>query len=523
MATIPSTESNKQDGPQRLEALWARFGVELILAGVVLLGALIYCGVTLVMYDHLAFPLDDSWIHLVIARGIAREGALVYNPGEPTNGSTAPLWSLLLSVGYLLKIDFLAWDYGLGLLFAWLSGVFIYRLGKKFLLNGGLETRPTIPMALIAAVLSSIEWHVAWCGLAGMETTLFIFLSVYLLYSHLRGFDGSFLGMLALGGLGALLVLTRPEGLGLVGLVALDGVLRQKTWRARVLYVVGWAVPFLLVLGPNVLYNVGVTGQPLPATFYAKAAEFVDPTERTLLHVARNWLLLLFWTAALGPQLLLLPGIVYGIYLGVRRRQRLVLLILGWIALLLGAYALHLPLMSHHGRYYVPLFPLLILIGVWGVREVTPVMRRFKLLRRMYALAVAAGFVILWLNGAVVYAKDVRLIDDEWLPVSFWLRDNTAPDALVAAHDIGALGYFAERRIIDMAGLVTPGAIPHIGDEASMREYLRQEGVDYFVTYPQWYPKLIRDPAFELVFEGTSPYLRQQFGHNLQVYRTHWE
>jgi len=216
------------------------------------------------------------------------------------------------------------------------------------------------------------------------------------------------------------------------------------------------------------------------------------------------------------------PGIVYGVYLGMRQRQRLVLLILGWIALLLGAYALHLPLMSHHGRYYVPLFPLLILIGVWGARELGRSYRKFELLQRIYMLAVAAGFVILWLNGAVVYARDVRLIDDEWLPVSFWLRDNTAPDALVAAHDIGALGYFAERRIIDMAGLVTPGAIPYIGDETSMREYLRREGVDYLVTYPQWYPNLIRDPAFELVFEGTSLYLRRQFGHNLQVYRAHW-
>jgi len=274
--------------------LWTRFHVELTLAGVVLLGALIYFSVTCVMYDRLAFPLDDSWIHLVIARGIAREGALVYNPGEPTNGSTAPLWTLLLSLGYVLKIDFLVWDYGLGLLFAWLSGVVIYRLGRRFLAD---DRR----VMLIAAALSLIEWHIVWCSLAGMETTLFIFLSVYLLHGHLRGFGESFWGTLALGGLGALLVLTRPEGLGLVGLVALDGVLRQKTWRARALYVAGWAVPFLLVVGPNVLYNVGVTGQPLPATFYAKAAEFVDPAERTVFRVARNWLLLISWTVVLGP------------------------------------------------------------------------------------------------------------------------------------------------------------------------------------------------------------------------------
>ena len=66
MITIPSTESNNR--PQRLKALWARFGVELTLAGVVLLGALIYFGVTLAMYGRLAFPLDDSWIQALPAK-----------------------------------------------------------------------------------------------------------------------------------------------------------------------------------------------------------------------------------------------------------------------------------------------------------------------------------------------------------------------------------------------------------------------------------------------------------------------
>ncbi len=495
-----------------------RFRAELILAAIVALGAAIYLIATLAMYDHLAFPLDDSWIHLVIARNIAQHGEFAYNAGEPTNGSTAPLWTLLLSLGYLFGVEFRVWSYGLGLFFAWAFGVVLYRLGAAYLIR---DRR----VALVAAGLALLEWHVLWCGLAAMETTLFIFLSLYLLYCHLRG-----VGALAVGGLGALLVLTRPEGLALLGLVALDGVVRQRGWGRRVRYTLAFALPFALLIGPLILYNLGVSGQPLPATFYAKTVEFVDPAGRTLFGVIGNWLLLVFWSIVLGPQLLLLPGIVYGVTRIIRdllartheARRRFGLLLLGWWALLLSAYAFQLPLMSHHGRYYVPLFPLLILLGVWGLWELDKIYRRFRLLKRVYVLLTALAFTVLWLNGALVYAKDVRLIDDEWIPLSTWLRDHTPPDALVAAHDIGALGYFSQRRIIDMAGLVTPGAIPYIGDQEGMRAYLAAQGVDYVVTFPLWYPEMIRDPALELVYQGSSPYLRASFEHNLQVYKAHW-
>ena len=38
-------------------------------------------------------PLDDAWIHFQFARNLARGDGLSFNPGEPTSGSTAPLWS----------------------------------------------------------------------------------------------------------------------------------------------------------------------------------------------------------------------------------------------------------------------------------------------------------------------------------------------------------------------------------------------------------------------------------------------
>ncbi len=68
----------------------------------------------------------------------------------------------------------------------------------------------------------------------------------------------------------------------------------------------------------------------------------------------------------------------------------------------------------------------------------------------------------------------------------------------MAAHDIGAMGYFSGHEIIDLAGLVNPEVIPFIRDEGKLEEYLNSVGVDYLVTFPGWYPQLTenRQPVY---------------------------
>jgi hypothetical protein len=63
----------------------------------------------------LGFPLDDAWIHQVYARNLATRGELAFFAGQPSAGSTSPLWTILLSPGYLLPVDFRAWTLFLGI------------------------------------------------------------------------------------------------------------------------------------------------------------------------------------------------------------------------------------------------------------------------------------------------------------------------------------------------------------------------------------------------------------------------
>jgi hypothetical protein len=98
-----------------------------------------------------------------------------------------------------------------------------------------------------------------------------------------------------------------------------------------------------------------------------------------------------------------------------------------------------------------------------------------------------------------------------------WVAESTEPDALVAAHDIGALGYFGNRKLIDLAGLVSPEVIPFIRDEGAIAAYLNEHEADYLVTFPGWYPKLVQ--LSEPIYQSQGVFSPLQGGENMVIYR----
>jgi hypothetical protein len=98
-----------------------------------------------------------------------------------------------------------------------------------------------------------------------------------------------------------------------------------------------------------------------------------------------------------------------------------------------------------------------------------------------------------------------------------WIAENIPAGATVAAHDIGALGYFDNHPLIDLAGLITPQVIPFIRDETRLTTYLNENGADYLVVFPWFYPKIV--PDLEIVFVTNSPFTLALGEQNMAVYR----
>src|SRR5512139_1211356 len=85
----------------------------LALGAAAIFGAAIYLFASSLIY-HPGFPLDDSWIHQTYARNLALHGQWAFRPNMPSAGSTAPLWSALLAIGYWLGLAPYIWTFLLG-------------------------------------------------------------------------------------------------------------------------------------------------------------------------------------------------------------------------------------------------------------------------------------------------------------------------------------------------------------------------------------------------------------------------
>jgi len=281
-------------------------------------------------------------------------------------------------------------------------------------------------------------------------------------------------------------------------------------------------VIFLPYLG----LNYALAGSIWPNTFYAKQAEYA---------VLRQWpLIQRIWVVCLQPlvgaQALLLPGLGVTVWQEVRARRWGHVLPLLWVGAFLAAYVLRLPATYQHGRYLMPVIPVLLGLGIGGtahwlrLKVVSGIGQAELSLPRLVSRAWLLAFVVVamafWGLGARAYQSDVQIIESEMVQTAKWINQNTPSDALIAAHDIGALGYFGGRRILDMAGLISPDVIPLMGNEAGLREWLLASRATYLVIAPGWdYPGLVKSLSLTRVWSTNAPYSPAAGGENMVVYR----
>ena len=496
---------------------------------VVLVASALYVGGT-VRCEGLGFPLDDGWIHQTYARNLAQTGQLAYVPGLVSTGSTSPLWTLLLAVGHLLHVPPTLWAYMLGgaswLLVAWTATALARRLFP--------EQQTAAPWVGLACLL---EWHLAWAAFSGMETVLFAWLCLLLIERYAARAHPFLLGVI-----GGVTLLARPEGVVLAGLLVTVLVLdrrwfqgkRDGIWsRGLVVILADVAAGLAALIVPYVVFNLIVSGQLFPNTFYAKQAEYEVYLAKPLLE--RLWRVL--YSPQIGAQALLLPFFVWLVVdslselvrgewrVGGRTETRvsplLRMLPAVWWAAYFCIYALRMPVNYQHGRYLMPTIPFALLYGVVGLaRRLRPRSPRLpvRLFSRVMPLAVGCLFAAFFFLGARAYADDVCIINGEMVDVAHWLNESTPPGALIAAHDIGAIGYFGHRPLLDLAGLITPQVIPFIRDEARLLQFVLAQEADYLVTFPSWYPDMTSDERLVLVYETGYALTREKGADNMAVY-----
>ena len=469
------------------------------------------------------FPLDDAWIHQTYARNLIREGQLSYLPGVSSAGSTAPLWTLLLALGYLLRLPYLMWAYLLG------------GLSLLWLAWGGMRLQqlvwPDVAWpAWVTGLALIFTWPLVWAAASGMETAFFMALGVQTLVAY---YDEK--PMWQVGLLGGLLILTRPDGLVLLFLIGMALLLSSgKPIPERVKAGMVFGGTAVLVLLPYFFFNWQVSNTIWPNTLYAKQAEYTVLLATPIWQRLAELLLVSAGgvTTGLGmssAHLLLLPGIVVAGLQTVRqdwgqRRLWQTLLPL-WAGGHVFLYAWRLPVTYQHGRYLLTAVPLWVLLGLvgwyWLGKRATAWQERVgRLGQQVLGLSFLLILLFFWLLGGTAYANDVAFIENEMVATARWLAENTAEDDLIAAHDIGALGYFAERPLLDLAGLISPEVIPYLNDEARLAEHIKGSQAAYLVTAPGWpYLMIIEATSAQQRFNSNYEWTQEQGVNNMHVYQ----
>lgn len=407
---------------------------------------------------------DDAYIIYRYARNFAAGLGMVYNPGQPYLGTS--------SVGYTLLLAALSWvvpggDFlTLGSVVStagfWATGALLWVLG----------VRARAPLAGILAALITVTNPVlveTWGG--EMELLLPLVLGAILSYTAGAGIPTGILLALA--------VLTRQDSLVLVALLG-----AHYLWRRRQLPRAG-GLAFVLVLAPWLLYSWWFFGSPLPGTLEAKIAQGKAGWP-FFLSGAIQWMSDRLGGGLVRPLVLGLAGGGGAALAWAAWRRRPVgawWLVLGWGALFAAGYtALRV---AFYGWYAVPLAVSSGILIAWGAAELVALAERggraLGTRRRPSARpaptlvqqGLAAGLGLLVLAAILPpVATHVQAFDDNFIRrhrfsdlyrrVGTWLAAHGGPATSVAYLEVGEMGYYSQAQVVDLLGLVTPGAAAHV-------------------------------------------------------------
>ncbi len=465
-------------------------------------------------------PLDDSWIHLTFARNLVRGWGFAFNQGEPVAGSTAPLWTLLLA---LLHLGF-AGPLKMVLAAKVLSALFMAGAGVYAGLIALRLTQSRWPV--LAAGLAVVTFcHFGWAMVSGMEVCLSVFLGLAATYYYLKRETG-WRGLVPwlLFGLAAY---ARPENLALGGLALIDTVIRRLFFRQKPVFWRGLGI-WVLVLLPWFGYSLAFNHTLFPQTYFAKAgagslfAAFAaaDSSRLGFLVFKSPWLYLrefavYLWRANPVLAFMVLVGIT-ALAFFLRRTRNTGSLFVPLVAVLFvpiaGAVAPYVGPGFQHGRYIGTATALALVLaavaGFWLVKLLRP-----RLLR--YVLAVGISGLALWnvvLTGqacALWTASSTATINRIQVALGQGLATHTPEDAVVACEDVGAIGFFSNRRVVDLMGLVTPEVLPFLRRQKQWgqghRAYLEAARPDYIVVFPGDFRFLLSDERLTPVAKAEDP------------------
>lgn len=459
---------------------------------------------------------DDPFITYRYAANLVNGLGFVYNAGEQTLSTTTPLFTLLLA----------------GLSFVWsdLPGL-ANLLGAFGLASGGLLLWDmgrvmNAPLVSLAGLLLYPTFFLLPMT-TGSETPLYLAfcLGAFAAFAR-RRFELAALSS-------ALAFLTRPDGLLVPAILALAylpelwkhrGSLKAWPWQAVLI--------FLGVTAPWLLFAWMYFGSLTPATLATKQ---MQAQLAGSLSFARGFLNLLAWFRD-NPAYWLEAGLAGIGTAWALRFDRRWLPLLAWPVIYFAGY--YLLRVSAYHWYYAPLAPSFLAAAGLGLHALLQLFQGKLAGNRNQAPGTAnrdqlpapasqrAFFAspraIYWAAAVLLCLIAAAQVVDTWkthlqpdsrvkiyTATGRWIAQHTAPDARVATIEIGIIGYYARRYIIDFAGLLQPEAAAQLlsgsNYDRAAKQISRRFQPDYIIVQKDAFTEL------EATYIAARCTLEQQF------------
>ena len=407
--------------------------------------------------------IDDSYITFRYARNLLAGEGFVYNPGEAILGTTTTLYALLMTgLGALtggVDAPFPQLALGINALADAATVWLLWALGRKL-------------KARWAGTAAALVWAVApysvTFAIGGLETSLYVFLLTAAVYAYLdRRYPLAAL-------LSGLAFLTRPDALILVAPLTLDRLIRsvrKSEPKIKILEVLALSVlPLAWIVFATCYF-----GSPIPHSVQAKIGAYhLESTEalvRLLQHYATPFMEEnVLGIPAIGVGLVIYPALyLIGGRAAYRREKRLLSFILyPWLYLIIFAAAN--PLIFRW--YLTPPLPAYFFFILFGMEELLTSLlhlpAQYPLVQRSWKSVLLVGCIFIFPLSFLLASWELHPDHgpDRPAPQMAWYKlellyqqaaEIAAPyldeNSLLAAGDVGVLGYTTGVRILDTVGL----------------------------------------------------------------------
>lgn len=399
---------------------------------------------------------DDSYITYRYADNLARGLGFVYNPGERALSTTAPLLALLLAPAAWLGLDLPETANLLSCLCYGLGGLALYRLGRlggeplAGAAAGSLYATFPLFYRAIGGETALLQVLLLW-GFVATAAARYSTAALLLGLATLARADAALAALIA----GLLIVANAWRGLPADGR-GLRQLLAALPWRA--------AGAYALVVLPWLLFCWAYFGHPLPLTLAAKRLQAAVPGTRLFGPALLAYIGAFWQSGLLRPLFLLAP-----IGLAAALRRPLWLLPIGWGLLHAGAYVL----LGVPGYFWytLPAFAALLAAAGLAVGVIAAIARaRATWLAPALALALLAPPLVGAAGALVDIGDDPDGRLAPYRAAGEWIAANSAPGESVGALEVGVIGFYSRRQMIDFAGLIQPDVARVFGAGAGYAE-----------------------------------------------------